>query len=95
MPNFLATKIEAFHGRGHGDYFASHDIEDIIAVVDGGPELATEVRASEAELKEYLRQQLGTMVNDPTFVELIQWHLLPDETSQERKNEVFVFFGDS
>jgi hypothetical protein len=87
-PYFLATKIEAFHGRGHGDYFASHDIEDIIAVVDGRPELATEVRASEAELKAYLRQQFGKMVNDPTFVESIQGHLLPDETSQERKNEV-------
>jgi hypothetical protein len=29
----IATKLEAFHGRGGNDIFASHDLEDIIAVV--------------------------------------------------------------
>jgi hypothetical protein len=33
---FVATKLEAFHGRGGDDVSASHDLEDIIAVVDGG-----------------------------------------------------------
>jgi predicted nucleotidyltransferase len=32
---FIATKLEAFFGRGKGDYFGSHDLEDLIAVVDG------------------------------------------------------------
>jgi len=32
---FVATKLEAFHGRGGDDVVASHDLEDIIAVVDG------------------------------------------------------------
>ena len=34
-PYFLATKLEAFDGRGHGDYLLSHDMEDLIAVLDG------------------------------------------------------------
>jgi hypothetical protein len=58
------------------------------AVVDGRPELAAEVRAIDAELKAYLKQQFSKMANDPTFVEAIQGHLLPDEASQERRNEV-------
>jgi hypothetical protein len=29
-PYFLATKIEAFYGRGKKDFLASHDMEDII-----------------------------------------------------------------
>jgi hypothetical protein len=33
-PYFLATKIEAFKGRGCGDYLGSHDMEDIIAIFD-------------------------------------------------------------
>ena len=33
-PYFLATKFEAFEGRGKGDYLLSHDLEDIIALVD-------------------------------------------------------------
>ena len=30
---FIATKLEAFHGRGGDDVVASHDLEDIISVV--------------------------------------------------------------
>jgi hypothetical protein len=36
---FVATKLEAFHGRGDDDVVASHDLEDIIAVVDGRQDL--------------------------------------------------------
>ena len=32
---FLATKFEAFRGRGRNDYLASHGIEDLITVIDG------------------------------------------------------------
>ena len=45
---FVATKLEAFHGRGDGDYYASHDLEDAIAVVDGRPELVDEILEASA-----------------------------------------------
>ena len=41
-PVFLATKLEAFDGRGNGDYLSSHDLGDLIAVVDGRSELLNE-----------------------------------------------------
>ncbi|MHB8876058.1 MAG: hypothetical protein ACYC8T_20400, partial [Myxococcaceae bacterium] len=44
-PLFLATKFEAFDGRGRGDYRASHDLNDIIAVVDGRREVVAEITA--------------------------------------------------
>lgn len=37
-PYFLVTKLAAFDGRGKGDYVTSHDMEDIVAVLDGRPE---------------------------------------------------------
>ena len=44
----VTSKIEAFHGRGNGDFMASHDMEDIISLIDGRAEIITEVlRASE------------------------------------------------
>jgi hypothetical protein len=49
-PFFLATKLEAFKGRGGGDYFASHDLEDVISVIDGRSELLAEVRATSDDL---------------------------------------------
>ena len=41
-PYFRATKSVAFKDRGHGDYLSSHDLEDVITVVDGRPELLAE-----------------------------------------------------
>lgn len=34
-PAFVATKLEAFASRGAGDILASHDLEDVLNVVDG------------------------------------------------------------
>ena len=42
-PYFLATKLEAFDGRGKGDYRSSPDMEDIVTVLDGRPEILDEI----------------------------------------------------
>ena len=39
-PYFIACKFAAFDGRGNNDFMMSHDIEDIVAVIDGRPELS-------------------------------------------------------
>jgi hypothetical protein len=41
-------------GRGSGDYARSHCIEDIMAIVDGRPELLDEIAAAPANVVEYL-----------------------------------------
>ncbi len=41
-PYFIATKLEAFHDRGKEDYL-SHDMEDILNVIDGRPEIIREI----------------------------------------------------
>src|SRR5713226_3184937 len=51
---FCATKLEAFRGRGKGDYIASHDLEDLITVVDGRPELLDELRSALEYLRSYI-----------------------------------------
>ncbi|WP_212590933.1 hypothetical protein [Bordetella genomosp. 5] len=37
---FIATKLEAFVGRGGGDFMSSHDMEDVLNIIDGREELA-------------------------------------------------------
>ncbi len=34
-PYYIATKFEAFHGRGCEDFMASQDLEDVITLVNG------------------------------------------------------------
>jgi len=49
-PYFLGTKLEAFHGRGKND-FRTRDLEDIVTLIDGRPELADEVYLAPADLR--------------------------------------------
>ena len=87
-PVFVATKLEAFAGRGEGDYLASHDLEDLLAVVDGRASLVNECRASPAELRAYLAQRFGALLATPAFVDALSGHLPGDAASQERLPEL-------
>jgi predicted nucleotidyltransferase len=53
-PAFLATKWEAFEDRGAGDPYGSHDLEDIVSVVAGRPEVVAETRSADSEVRQYL-----------------------------------------
>jgi predicted nucleotidyltransferase len=83
-PYFLITKLEAYEGRGAGDYQMSHDIEDIVAVLDGRPGIAEEVKRAEPDLRQELSDRFITMLNDKRFVEAVSGHMPTDDTSQAR-----------
>jgi hypothetical protein len=83
-PHFLATKIEAFYGRGAEDFFASRDVEDIVAVIDGRPEIIDEIRESGAELRAFLAKELATFMDSADFRDALSGHVEPDSASQER-----------
>jgi hypothetical protein len=83
-PHFLATKLEAFLGRGASDYSASRDLEDIIAVIDGRSEIIGEVRLANPDLQEYLSTKFRDLLANKVFVESLPGFLLPDAISQQR-----------
>ena len=56
-PVFIATKWEAFANRGEGDYLGSHDLEDVITVVAGRPELLQDVSKAPEEVRCYIEDQ--------------------------------------
>jgi len=87
-PYFLITKLEAFDGRGHDDYLLSHDIEDIIAVMDGRPELVNEVIQSKSNLVTELSKRFQILMKDERFVEAVSGHMPTDETSQARVSSI-------
>ncbi len=71
-PYFIGTKIEAFHGRGKGDFRASHDIEDILSIVDGRPELTYEVKQSTQELRYYVADEIEALLEYRHLLTLCQ-----------------------
>lgn len=83
-PEFIATKLEAFNGRGGGDYLFSHDMGDIISVIDGRATLLKECQDSLAPLRVYLATQFQHLLTDRSFVDALPGHLPPDGASQAR-----------
>lgn len=83
-PCFMGTKIEAFRGRGQGDYFASRDLEDMINVVDGRPSLLDELREAPAELRAFIGEAIRGLVIESRFLDALPGYLLPDAANQAR-----------
>jgi hypothetical protein len=83
-PYFIATKFEAFNGRGNNDYSGSHDLEDVVAVVDGRLEIVEEVRRASAEVRSYIAAEFGRLLTTRAFVDALPGFLLPDSATQAR-----------
>jgi len=83
-PYFLGTKIEAFRGRGQRDYFASHDLEDFIAVIDGRPSLPQEIQEASPELRAFLGEAVRSLLGASRFLDALPGYLSPDAANQAR-----------
>lgn len=66
-PAFLGTKFEAFETRGNSDILSSHDLEDIINLVDGRRELLAEVAAAQPGLRAYLANRFQGLQQHTDF----------------------------
>lgn len=83
-PAFLATKFEAFTDRGKGDLLGSHDLEDIVTVLDGRPELPQEIADSDEELRTYLATRCRNLMAAPEFFDYLPSMIKPSGTLGER-----------
>lgn len=81
---FVATKLEAFHGRGEGDFMLSHDMEDIVAVVDGREEIVDEAGTAEAAVRRFLSEQFEALLKNTDFLDALPGYLPGDAGSQRR-----------
>jgi hypothetical protein len=92
-PYFLATKLEAFASRGGGDFWASADIQDIVAIADGRGELVDEVQRAPGDVRTYIAEQIGRWLREDRVADMVAGHLLPDEASQGRAGLVIDRFA--
>ncbi|MDD5556549.1 MAG: hypothetical protein PHN82_04770 [bacterium] len=83
-PCLVATKLETFIDRGKGDFMASHDIEDLLAVIDGREALVEEIAASSADLRHFIADKIAELLGNMRFLDSLPGHLPPDDASQRR-----------
>jgi hypothetical protein len=81
---FLATKLAAFGDRGRQDPMASHDLEDVISVIDGRSEIVEDLAAASVDVRAYVAGQLTELMRRRNAPEIIAGQLMSDAVSQAR-----------
>ncbi len=88
-PYFLATKLEAFLTRGNNDFWSSHDLEDIISVIDGREEILNEVINCNEKLQSYIHTQFSLMLKNPDFIEALPGYLSPESGKSVKSQHTY------
>jgi hypothetical protein len=83
LNGWLSSRI-ATHRRGQRDYFASHDLEDFIAVIDGRPSLSQEIQEASPELRAFLGEAVRSLLGASRFLDALPGYLSPDAANQAR-----------
>jgi len=70
---FIATKLEAFTDRAYknNDYWDCKDLEDIINVINGRPELLIEIMNSPKDVVQFISGYFKKLIEDPKWLEAI------------------------
>lgn len=87
-PYFLATKLEAFKDRGKQDFLLSHDLEDILSLLDGRPEIIKDILSTAKNLRQYLSSEFLVLISKDQFLQALPGHLNYSFESESRKKIV-------
>jgi predicted nucleotidyltransferase len=86
LPYLVASKIEAFKGRGKNHFTASHDLEDIVTLFDGCSKIVTEIQSSGPKVRSYLQVEFNRLINNSQFISSLDAHISDRENLTGRKS---------
>ena len=66
-PHFLATKFEAFKDRGQNDVYLSHDLEDIMTVIEGRSTVVQELATAHPAVCKHVSQSVAALLDLSAF----------------------------
>ena len=72
---FLASKLEAYKGRGNLDGRTSQDFEDIVFILDNRKTIWEEIRSADLALKMYFKNEWENFLANPFIEEWLAAHL--------------------
>lgn len=93
-PYLLASKVEAFLDRGRGDFHASPDIEDIVAILDGCHDLKERVQRAPKDVRSYLAEKFQAFLTQTRFLENLPGHVLDRANASLRAERVRALLKD-
>jgi predicted nucleotidyltransferase len=86
-PYFIASKLEAFKTRGKSDLYWSHDLEDIIFVLDNRDTIEDELLNTDTKVKKYLQEEFTVLLKNDSFEEALTGHVEQSD-QMNRKNRI-------
>lgn len=83
-PAFIATKLEAYHARGTKDYVASHDIEDVMLVIDGRPSITGEIEEAPISVRTFIANSMSELLKDEDFLYALEGFIPYSPVARDR-----------
>jgi len=83
-PTFIASKQEAFRNRGESNFYGSTDLEDIITILDGRPEVVDELKSASKPLQSYVAGVFEDWCKRREFQSALPGHLQHASSSSGR-----------
>jgi predicted nucleotidyltransferase len=75
LPYFVASKWEAFKGRGKNVYRTSKDFEDLVYILENVDDFEKQMKEGPEHLRIWLREELSHIIDTDSFEEGLYAHL--------------------
>lgn len=75
LPYFVASKWEAFKGRGHNDYRTSKDFEDLVYVMENADNFEEQLKNGPEQVRTWLKEEMEPVMDNDNFEEGLYAHL--------------------
>jgi predicted nucleotidyltransferase len=69
---FVATKLDAYRGRGNEDPLSSRDIEDLINLFDGRDDIVAQIARAATDVRTYIAGQIAQLLESRDFGYAVQ-----------------------
>lgn len=87
--HFLSTKLEAFFDRGMQDPIMSHDLEDIVSLIDGCHALFDSLQRQKAEIRDWIQKKMAFIASQEWFFDSVMGNL-PRGPNQQKRVQMFL-----
>jgi len=75
LPYFMASKFDAFNDRGINDPRSSHDLEDLVYILDNRTDVEEQLNMAPTDVKPFLVEQLRSILSEPAKQEAVLGNL--------------------
>lgn len=90
-PYFVALKLEAFEERGHKDFLASTDFEDVICLANGRESLVNEIMNCD-NLRAGIARKFREYLAHPELEDAVDGFVQTESDSEDRKRRIMQAF---